>query len=43
MKPLVADKLALVSLLGVEREEDATAFISSVLVNLDGEGSRWRC
>ena len=39
MKPLVADKL-LVSLLGVEREEDATALFSSVLENLDGEESR---
>ena len=39
MKPLVADKL-LVSLLGVEREEDATALLSSVLENLDGEESR---
>ena len=30
--------------LGFEREEDATALISSVLVgNLDGEESRWRC
>jgi hypothetical protein len=38
MKPLVADRL--VSLLGVEREEDATALFSSVLGNLDGEESR---
>ena len=40
MKPLVADKLALLSLLVVEREEDATALFSSVLGNLDGEESR---
>jgi hypothetical protein len=39
MKLLVADKLV-VSLLGVEREEDATALFSSVLGNLDGEESR---
>ena len=37
MKPLLADKLV-VSLLGVERDEDATAMFSSVLENLDGEG-----
>ena len=36
---LVADKLA-VSLLGVDREEDARALLSSVLGNLEGEGSR---
>ena len=37
MKPLVADKLV-VSLLGVEREEDATTLFSSALGKLDGEG-----
>ena len=40
MKPLVADKLGLVSLLEFGREEDATALFSSVLGNLDGEESR---
>jgi hypothetical protein len=40
MKPPVADKLGLVSLPGVEREEDATALFSSDLGNLDGEESR---
>ena len=39
MKSLVADK-SVVSLMGVEREEDATALFSSVLENLDGEESR---
>ena len=39
MKLPVADKLVVtVSLLGVEREEDATALFSSVLGNLDGKG-----
>ena len=38
MGPLVADKLEVS--LGVDREEDATALFSSVLVNLDGEESR---
>ena len=38
-KPLLADKLV-VSLMGVEREEDVTALFSSVLENLDGEESR---
>ena len=37
MKPLLADKLV-VSMLGVERDEDAIALFSSVLGNLDGEG-----
>ena len=37
MKPVAADKL-LVSLLGIEREDDATALFSSILRNLDGEG-----
>ena len=37
MKSLVADKL-MASLLGVEREDDATTLFSSVLGNLDGEG-----
>jgi hypothetical protein len=36
MKPLVAGK-SVVSLLGVEREEDATALFSYVLGNLVGE------
>ena len=36
---LVADRLV-VSLLGVDREEDATALLSSVLGNLEGEESR---
>ena len=34
---MVADK-SVVSLLGVEQEEDATALFSSVLGNQDGEG-----
>ena len=37
MKPVAADKL-LVSLMGIEREDDATALFSSILGNLDGEG-----
>ena len=37
MRPLVADIL-MVSLLGVEREEGATALLSSVLGNQDEEG-----
>ena len=37
MKPVIAVKL-LVSLLRVEREDDATALFSSILGNLDGEG-----
>ena len=37
MKPVVAVKL-LVTLLGIEREDDATALFSSILGNLDGEG-----
>ena len=41
MKPLVVDKLV-VSLLGElnKRDEDATRLSSSVLRNLDGEGSQ---
>ena len=37
MKPAVTEKLV-ASLLGVEREEDATALFPSVLGNQDGEG-----
>ena len=37
MKPVAADKL-LVSLLGIEQEDDATALFPSILGNLDGEG-----
>ena len=39
MKPSLEDKLV-VSLLGVKRDEDATALLFSVLWNLDGEGRR---
>ena len=39
MMKLIADKLV-VSFLGVDREEDATALFSSVLGNLDGKESR---
>ena len=35
MKPVAADKL-LVSLMGIEREDDATTLFSSILRNLDG-------
>ena len=36
VKPVAADKL-LVSLLGIERKNDATTLFSSILGNLDGE------
>ena len=39
MKPAAADKL-LVSLLGIERKDDATALFSSILGSLDGEGQQ---
>ena len=40
---VIRGKMKLLALLGVDREEDATALFSSGPGNLDGEESRCRC